>query len=155
MIQAGAINAFRSSVNRSHNDNRRRNNRQRASFRREKRNCNAFVTLQSFDGAQARTVRTNSLGYYQFSDVTVGNTYLISVSAKAIPLRPIRKSLHCSTSWQTLILPRRNETRIKPKLTKQAGFRSACFALCRKFQYKNISVAICISRNFLCRLKAE
>jgi len=49
---------------------------------------NAYVTLQSFDGAVTRTVRTNTLGFYNFADVEVGTTYLISVSAKGLTFMP-------------------------------------------------------------------
>jgi len=49
---------------------------------------NALVRLQSFDGADIRTVKTNSFGYYNFSDVPVGTTYLINVSAKGLTFMP-------------------------------------------------------------------
>jgi hypothetical protein len=49
---------------------------------------NASVRLQSFDGSETRTVRTNSFGYYNFADVPAGTTYLVSVSAKGLTFLP-------------------------------------------------------------------
>lgn len=49
---------------------------------------NALVTMQSYDGAQTRTAKTNSFGYFRFADVEVGTTYLVSVSAKGLTFMP-------------------------------------------------------------------
>lgn len=49
---------------------------------------NAIVSLISFDGTETRTVKTNTFGYYQFSDIQVGSTYLITVSAKGLTFMP-------------------------------------------------------------------
>lgn len=49
---------------------------------------NALVRLQGFDGSDVRATKTNSFGYYNFSDVPVGTTYLINVSAKGLTFMP-------------------------------------------------------------------
>lgn len=49
---------------------------------------NAIVRLQNFDGTEIQAVRTNSFGFYQFSDVPVGSSYLVSVSAKGLTFLP-------------------------------------------------------------------
>ena len=48
----------------------------------------ALVTLQGFDGTFIRTARTNTFGYFSFTEVPVGSTYLISASAKGLTFMP-------------------------------------------------------------------
>lgn len=48
----------------------------------------ALVTITGFDGTAVRSVRTNSFGYFNFTDVPVGSTYLINVSAKGLTFMP-------------------------------------------------------------------
>src|SRR6185369_11572717 len=48
---------------------------------------NAVVTISSGDGT-SRSTRTNSFGYFSFDGVTVGETYIVSVRAKAYQFTP-------------------------------------------------------------------
>lgn len=43
---------------------------------------NARITLQNMDGTGTRTTLSNAFGYYRFVDLPVGDTYMITVSAK-------------------------------------------------------------------------
>ncbi|MEO6588304.1 MAG: hypothetical protein ABIP06_03155, partial [Pyrinomonadaceae bacterium] len=47
----------------------------------------AIIRLQDTDG-NVRTVRTSSFGYYQFSDVEVGSTYVLTPSVKEFTFVP-------------------------------------------------------------------
>jgi len=49
---------------------------------------NAVVTMLGYDGTGMRTVKTNSFGYFNFTEVPVGSTYLVSVSAKGFSFMP-------------------------------------------------------------------
>ncbi len=49
---------------------------------------NARVMLRSFDGVDSRFAVTNSFGYYRFTDIPAGTTYLISVSSKGLTFAP-------------------------------------------------------------------
>lgn len=48
---------------------------------------NATVSLTDANGA-ARTARTSAFGYFQFEDVEVGQTYIISVISKRYQFTP-------------------------------------------------------------------
>lgn len=52
----------------------------------------ATVTITSMSG-QTQTVLTNPFGYYQFSDIEVGEMYILSVSAKRYRFNPSTKML--------------------------------------------------------------
>lgn len=49
---------------------------------------NALVTISGGDLPRALTVRTNAFGYYRFGDLSVGETYVVSVSAKQYTFTP-------------------------------------------------------------------
>jgi hypothetical protein len=49
---------------------------------------NAAVTLQPTDGGAVRTTRSNSFGFYRFNDVIVGQSYVVSASAKGQTFSP-------------------------------------------------------------------
>lgn len=42
--------------------------------------------LVSISGDSPRAVRTNPFGYYRFADLPVGQTYIVSVSSKSLPI---------------------------------------------------------------------
>lgn len=47
-----------------------------------------IVSLQATDDGQTRNARTNSFGYYRFSDVPAGGNYIVTATAKAYEFLP-------------------------------------------------------------------
>jgi hypothetical protein len=73
---------------------------------------NAIVMLSHANG-NVRPARSSSFGYFRFDDVTVGETYIVTVSSKRYTFTPIAIALTDAVTDMILVADSSNENKRK------------------------------------------